>query len=62
MNLNDLMIPLLLQQAVIVARNLSGELLLSMRQEVHPSLTLLDETLLLEQHRLQFTGKKVNSL
>lgn len=55
---NYLVVPLLLQQAVVVARNLGGEFLFSLRQEVHPSLALLEETLLLEHRGLQFTGER----
>lgn len=51
------MVSLLLQQTLVVSRDLSSQLLFSFRQEVHPRLTLLEETLLLEQHRLQFTGE-----
>lgn len=50
------MVSLLLQQTLVVAGDLGSQLLFSLRQEVHPGLTLLEETLLLEQHCLQFTG------
>lgn len=59
------MVSLLLQQTLVVARDLGGQLLFSLRQEIHPGLTLLEEALLLENHRLQFTGegpRKVTSL
>lgn len=49
------MVSLLLQQTLIVARDLSGQFLLRLGQEVHPGLTLLEETLLLEHQRLQLT-------
>lgn len=52
-----LVVSLLLQQTLVVARDLSSQLLFSLRQEVHPGLTLLEEALLLEHHRLQFAGE-----
>jgi len=54
---SHLVVSLLLQQTLVVARDLSGQLLISLRQKVHPGLTLLEEALLLEQDGLQFTGE-----
>lgn len=52
---SDLVVSLLLQQTLVVAGRLGGQLLFGLGEEVHPRLTLLQEALLLQQHGLQLT-------
>lgn len=48
----DLVVSLLLQQTLVVARNLGPKLLFGLREEIHPGFAFLKESLLLEQQQL----------